>query len=113
MNNAQAYQIAFQLGGNINPSFHQAFNTANNAISNTEAHTNALSHNTENLQSGMSLSSKAALVAGSAIGAVAVGLGAAVYAADDYYNAMKQVQAGTGATAEEMKEIKEISKNLY
>jgi len=113
MNNAQAYQIAFQLGGNINPSFHQAFNTANNAISNTESHTNALSHSNENLQSGMSLSSKAALVAGSAIGAVAVGLGAAVYAADDYYNAMKQVQAGTGATAEEMKEIKEISKNLY
>lgn len=61
----------------------------------------------------MSLSSKAAILGGSAIGAVAVGLGAAVVASDEYYNAMKQVQAGTGATADEMKEIKEISKNLY
>ncbi|MCT2347119.1 phage tail tape measure protein [Niallia taxi] len=113
MNNAQAFQIAFQLGGHINPSFHQAFNTANSALSNTEANTNALSHSTENLQTGMSLSSKAAILGGSAIGAVAVGLGAAVVASDEYYNAMKQVQAGTGATADEMKEIKEISKNLY
>ncbi|WP_437831774.1 phage tail tape measure protein [Niallia taxi] len=113
MNNAQAFQIAFQLGGHINPSFHQAFNAANSALSDTEANTNALSHSTENLQSGMSLSSKAAILGGSAIGAVAVGLGAAVVASDEYYNAMKQVQAGTGATADEMKEIKEISKNLY
>lgn len=113
MNNAQAFQIAFQLGGHINPSFHQAFNAANSALGDTEANTNALSHSTENLQSGMSLSSKAAILGGSAIGAVAVGLGAAVVASDEYYNAMKQVQVGTGATADEMKEIKEISKNLY
>ncbi|WP_437831537.1 phage tail tape measure protein [Niallia taxi] len=113
MNNERAFQIAFQLGGNIDPSFRQAFSTANEALGNTEQRTESLSHSTENLHTGMSLSSKAAIAAGGAIAAVGVGLGAAVISADQYSNAMKQVEAGTGATAEEMKEIKEISKNLY
>ncbi|MFP9128543.1 phage tail tape measure protein [Niallia sp. BSM11] len=113
MNNERAFQIAFQLGGNIDPSFRQAFSTANEALGNTEQRTESLSHSTENLQTGMSLSTKAAIAAGGAIAAVGVGLGAAVISADQYSNAMKQVEAGTGATAEEMKEIKEISKNLY
>lgn len=113
MNNARAFQIAFQLGARVDSTFRRAFNTANDALQNTDSGTQSLGKSNGALRSTMSLTTKSALAAGAAFTGIATGLGTAVKAASDFNGAMKQVQAATGSSTKEMKEIKEISKNLY
>lgn len=97
------FEIAFQLGGAITNEMRNAFREAGNMMG--------------DMQGSVSSANKAMKVAGAAgvaaVGAIATGLASAVKAADEYSSAMNQIQASTGASAEEMAELKEISKNLY
>ncbi|MFP7470003.1 phage tail tape measure protein [Niallia taxi] len=113
MNAQRSYEIAFRLGANVDDSFRRSFNTASAAVEQAGANTEALNRQSGQLNKTMKISEKAALAAGAAFVGVAAGLGAALNAADEYGSAMKQVQASTGSSVEEMAEIKEISKNLY
>lgn len=100
------FEIAFQLGGQISPSMHQAFNEARNAMGDMREN----SGKTNKVMAAMKV---AAGIAAAGIGTVTSALGAAIKTADEYNNAMNQLQASTGASAKEMAEIKNISKNLY
>lgn len=113
MNNARAFQIAFQLGAKMDSSFRRAFNSANESLSDMESGTESLSKSNKALQSVMNMTGKAVLATGVTFASIGAGLGAAAVSANDYMDSMKQVQAATGASVQEMKEIKEISKNLY
>lgn len=100
---SKVFEIAFQLGGTITNEMRNAFREAGNMM--------------DDMQGSVSSANKAFKVAGAAgaaaVGAIATGLASAVKAADEYSSAMNQIQASTGASTEEMAELKEISKNLY
>lgn len=100
---SKVFEIAFQLGGTITNEMRNAFREAGNMM--------------DDMQGSVSSANKAFKVVGAAgaaaVGAIATGLASAVKAADEYSSAMNQIQASTGASTEEMAELKEISKNLY
>lgn len=102
----KVFEIAFQLGGTVTSGMRQAFREARESMGN-------ISESSEATNKALSALKVGGAAAVAAIGAVATGMAAAVTATDDYNNAMNQLQASTGASAEEMKEIKEISKSLY
>lgn len=102
----KVFEIAFQLGGTVTSGMRQAFREARDSMGN-------ISKSSEATNKALSALKVGGAAAVAAIGAVATGMAAAVTATDDYNNAMNQLQASTGASAEEMKEIKEISKALY
>lgn len=102
----KVFEIAFQLGGTVTSSMRQAFREARESMGNVSESSSVANKALGALKIG-------GAVAVAAVGAVAAGMSAAVTATDDYNNAMNQLQASTGASAEEMKEIKEISKTLY
>lgn len=113
MNAQRTFEIAFRLGANIDSSFNQSFNTASNAVQEAGVNTQAYTAHSEKLNKTMKISEKAVLATGAAFVGIAAGVGIAVKSADEYASAMNQVQASTGTSVEQMKEIKEISKNLY
>ncbi|MED3965045.1 phage tail tape measure protein [Niallia taxi] len=113
MNAQRTFEIAFRLGANIDSSFNQSFNTASNAVQQAGANTQAYTAHSEKLNKTIKLSEKAVLGMGAAFVGIGAGFVTAVKSADEYSAAMNQVQASTVTSVEEMKEIKEISKNLY
>lgn len=105
-NASKIFEIAFQLGGEVSPSMRQAFNEAKKAMGDMQGSTGKTNKT-------MAAVKGAAALAATGIGVVTSALGLAIKSADDYSESMNQIQASTGASAKEMAEIKEISKNLY
>lgn len=106
MSTSKIYEIAFQLGGQVSPEMYAAFNAAKNQLNEFEG-------GTQKSNLAMKTMAVGAAAASAAIAGIATGLGAAVKAAADFDGAMKQVQASTGSSVEEMAEFKGIAKNLY
>lgn len=106
MSTSKIYEIAFQLGGQVSPEMYAAFNAAKNQLNEFEG-------GTQKSNLAMKTMAVGAVAASAAIAGIATGLGVAVKAAADFDGAMKQVQASTGSSVEEMAEFKDIAKNLY
>ncbi|KZZ82510.1 phage tail tape measure protein, partial [Bacillus sp. SJS] len=102
----QVYEIAFRMNAAVSSSMRNAFNQANQSLGELESGSNTLNKS-------MGVLSKGAIAAGAAFAGIATGIGIAVKATDEYNTAMKHIQASTGTAIGDMKEIKQISKNLY
>jgi len=107
------YEIAFKLGAQVDSSMRRAFDDASAAIESVGQETIELSQHTQELSDTFNIASKAVAATEIAITGIGAGIGAALRATDEYNTAMKQLQASTGLSTNEMEEMKEISKNLY
>lgn len=103
MSSSNIFEFEFQLGGTITPEMKRAFEDAKRQMGGLE---NKSKLSTKVMKAG-------AAAAATAFAAVGASIGKAIKSASEYQDAMAQVQASTGTSAKEMKEIKEISKNLY
>ncbi|UAT29503.1 peptidoglycan DD-metalloendopeptidase family protein [Bacillus badius] len=106
MSTAQVYEIAFRLGGSIDGSLRNAFSNARRNLSD-------MGDQSEGAGKSMKILGAAAAATAAGIAAVATGLGAAIKVTDEFNSSMKQVQVATGLSTTQMKEMKEMSKNLY
>jgi TP901 family phage tail tape measure protein len=106
MSSAQVFEIAFRLGGVVDSSLRNAFNNASSGLSDMGGQSKLAS-------GSMKLIGAAAVTAAAGITGLAVGLGAAVKASDEFNTSMQQIQASTNTSAAEMAEIKKMSTNLY
>ncbi|PAQ15073.1 hypothetical protein CD798_08500 [Bacillaceae bacterium SAOS 7] len=106
MSNAQIFEIAFRLGGIVDPSLRRVFNSARSNLSDMDEQTAKAS-------GSLNILGTAATVAVAGIGSLVAGLGQAVRITDEFNSSMKQIQASTGMSTEQMADMKEMSKNLY
>ncbi|WP_445506766.1 phage tail tape measure protein [Niallia sp. 03190] len=113
MSNAKMFEIAFKLGATVDSSMRRAFNDASTAVENTGQDIEKLSKQNGLLSKTFNIAAKAASATGLSIAGIGAGIGAAIKVTDEYDTSMKQLQASTGASTEELQELKEISKNLY
>lgn len=103
MSASNIFEFEFQIGGTITPEMRRAFENARRSMGGLE----------KNSGKTMKALKAGAAMAATAFAAVGAAVGKAVVEASKYQDAMAQVGAATGASAKEMQEIKEISKNLY
>lgn len=113
MSNTTTYQIAFQLGASMNSSMRKAFANTTRNFQNTRNEVNDLNGGSVKLNKTMGVLSATAIAAGAAFVTLSAGIGAAISAASEYEDAMRQVEASTDVSASKMAEMREISKNLY
>lgn len=106
MSNGQVYDIAFRLGASVDSNMRSAFSNASNQVNN-------LNTQTTRSEKAMKLFKVGAMATTGALVGLTAGLGAAVKSAGEFSGAMKQIEAATGASKADMKEIKDISTNLY
>ncbi|MEJ6529581.1 phage tail tape measure protein [Exiguobacterium sp. USCH10] len=106
MASAQVYEIAFKLAGMVDSSMKSSFAKANSGLE-------QMGEKSKVATGTMKALGAAAVTAGAAIGAVAVGLTGATKSADAFNGAMKQVQASTNMSTKEVAELKKVSTNLY
>ena len=124
---ASLSNLALKVGIDVNSQSFQDFkNKVENAMQSVQTSVqNAMPKIASTVKSAMPVVGKAvgsavvglgAATAGAmaSVGAAAVGLGAQVVAFGDEYNrAMNQLQASTGATEEEMKDLEKVAKSVY
>ena len=124
---ASLSDLALKVGIDVNSQSFQDFrNKVENAMNSVQSSVqNAMPKIASTVKSAMPVVGKAvgsavvglgAATAGAmaSVGAAAVGLGAQVVAFGDEYNrAMNQLQASTGATEEEMKDLEKVAKSVY
>lgn len=103
MSSSNIFEFEFQIGGTITPEMRRAFDNARQQMGNLEKQSNL---SMKSMKAG-------AAIAVTAFAAVGAAVGKVVKSASEYQDAMAQIQASTGTSTAEMKEIKEISKNLY
>lgn len=103
MSASNIFEFEFQIGGTITPEMRRAFENARRSMGGLE----------QSSGKTMKALKAGAAMAATAFAAVGAAVGKAVVEASKYQDAMAQVSAATGASAKEMQEIKEISKNLY
>ena len=120
---AKEYEIAFKLGAELESTFRKSLNTAAGGVENLnkklkgmdksdsfDKPSKSASKFSNILKGGLATAAGAAAAAVAALGSAALG---AMKYMDGFKDAMNQVQASTGASAETMKEIKGITKSLY
>ena len=124
---ASLSNLALKVGIDVNSQSFQDFkNKVENAMQSVQTSVqNAMPKIASTVKSAMPVVGKAvgSAVVGlgtatagamASVGAAAVGLGAQVVAFGDEYNrAMNQLQASTGATEEEMKDLEKVAKSVY
>lgn len=124
---ASLSNLALKVGIDVNSQSFQDFkNKVENAMNSVQTSVqNAMPKIASTVKSAMPVVGKAvgsavvglgAATAGAmaSVGAAAVGIGAQVVAFGDEYNkAMNQLQASTGATEEEMKDLEKVAKSVY
>ncbi|AMW99308.1 phage tail tape measure protein [Rummeliibacillus stabekisii] len=103
MSSSNIFEFEFQLGGTITPEMKRAFEDA-------KRHMGGLENKSKISTKAIKVGAAAAATAFVAVGAA---IGKAIKSASEYQDAMAQVQASTGVSTSEMKEMKEIVKNLY
>ncbi|MCM3567848.1 phage tail tape measure protein [Neobacillus mesonae] len=113
MSNARVFEIAFQLGASMNSSVRSAFANTNQMLSNTSDNTDKLNSRSKILEGGLKAIKATAAATAGAFAALGTGMVVAVKHTDEFNSAMKHIAASTGTSLKDMKEIKEISKNLY
>ncbi|MBM7580005.1 phage tail tape measure protein [Jeotgalibacillus terrae] len=113
MSSPQVFEIAFKLGGMIDSSMRKAFDAASKSMKGMDGDVSSFGTASSVASGSVKLLAGAAVGATAAIGTMAAGLGVAVANANEFDESMRQLQASTGSSAEEMKEIKKISENLY
>lgn len=106
MSTAQVYEVAFKVGGVMDSSLRKAFGNATSGLSD-------LGSQSKIANASMVALGAAAVTAGAAIAGLSVGLGASIKAAGEFNASMKQIEASTDSGLVSMKEMKEISTNLY
>ncbi|SFP11319.1 phage tail tape measure protein [Salibacterium halotolerans] len=114
MSSQKTYEIAFQMGANMDSSVRKAFSSANKNLDKIGNNAEDASEKTGLLQKSLQSIGKVGLAGvGAAMTAAAGGAAAAFASAENFQQAMRSVEAATGASNQEMNELETISKNLY
>lgn len=123
---SKTYSTTFQLGGQLSPTFSKAFQKAAKGTDGVSKGVQHLQQEGKAGEGAFGKLSKAAMHFGKTVGKVAEFTGAyalvsgiaesftnLIGSVGAYQSSMRQVQAATGLTADEMVEIQKMSKTLY
>lgn len=110
MSSRKLFEIAFRLGASIDPSMRNSFNQANKYLNNLDRKTNQTSKNSKGLNAILfPLKGTLLGIAGAAGAAASALAGIGIKKSMDFEEQLSSIQALTGATNKEMKQMSDLA----